>query len=408
MATMSGTSGSSISPSGPSTSPPAQDAPAVPPHKRKYDILVAELGDAPPVGNGKRARRDTILRDTKGPLEKLLSMAKYFPLTFRVVSIRFTTSVSLCTPGHSRAGPDRAVCVRSLASFCFPMLRDTIIPRALRRKLHMRVAVQDGEDASKAPLTPEATAALQALLNGCKLTNEKLALTASNSPSCFYAEGAYDPAKPRQGLLPSQFLLRRASFWTAPASAMDRASKLKKICAARAHGKYIMDAEMLGYVGCQPRTMLSTSAWTIKDGKYDYEKLFNDIVELFQRDPKHPDDVWAAETLAWYQNGVFGCSDVAASDDEDSDDEKDSEVSLILGRRAPRSSTASSDYKSCCYFQKICRPLATLFALPQYRFHYYLSKQLVSVLSISSRCIVINSLISPSTAAPCKIARVSE
>ncbi|KAJ6566487.1 hypothetical protein B0H19DRAFT_1257696 [Mycena capillaripes] len=177
---------------------------------------------------------------------------------------------------------------------------------------------------------------------------------------------------------------------------MDGASKLKKICAAHAHGKYIMDAEMLGYVGCQARTMLSTSAWTIKDGKYDYEKLFNNIVELFQSDPKHPDDVWAAETLAWYQNGVFGCGDAAASDDEDSDDEKDSEMSLILGRRAPRSSTASVAVTSRIlpparnalrkiilvgFNSVLCRNV--VFILMD------LSKRLVSVLSVSSRCFVI-------------------
>ncbi|KAJ6549819.1 hypothetical protein B0H19DRAFT_183535 [Mycena capillaripes] len=182
------------------------------------------------------------------------------------------------------------------------MLRDAIIPWSLRFKIHARAAVEDGEDASEAPLTPEATAALEALLNGCKLTNGKPALSASNFPSCFYADGAYDPADPRHGLLRSPFLLRVARhIWTAPASAMDAASKLKKNCAARAHGKYIMTPEMLGYVGCQARTMLSTSAWTSKDGKYDYEKLFDNIVQLCEPNPEDPDDLWAVETFAWYQ-----------------------------------------------------------------------------------------------------------
>ncbi|KAJ6566488.1 hypothetical protein B0H19DRAFT_1257697 [Mycena capillaripes] len=159
---MSGTSGLSTSPSGPSTSPPAQDAPADPPHKRKYDTLVAELGDAPPVGNGKRAKRDTM--DTKGPLEKLLSMAKYFSR-----GVHPFHDIGLVMHAGSQSRWTVQV---------FPDPTNTVIVPSI----HIRVAVEDSEDASKAPLTPEATAALQALLNGCKLTNGKPALTASKFP----------------------------------------------------------------------------------------------------------------------------------------------------------------------------------------------------------------------------------
>ncbi|KAJ6549891.1 hypothetical protein B0H19DRAFT_1264780 [Mycena capillaripes] len=413
---MSGNTGSS-------TSPPPHDAPLpVPPAtssaKRKYDALVADLGDAPPVGNGKRAKRDTM--DTKGPLEKLLSMAKYLPrgvhpfydigLVMHVgsqshwtVQVSTDPSITVTIPteelqsqrGYNNAfdklvavapesvevlreaykenthwkalihkfrkaagdarqqdtsglkhktncipsDPTKSISPALSASESksdrgvnHPMLRDTIIPWSLRLKIHAHAAVEDDEDVYEAPLTPEATTALEALLNGCKLTNGKPALTASNFPSCFYADGAYDPADPRHGLLRSPFLLRVARhIWTAPASAMDGASKLKKNCAARAHGKYIMTPEMLGYVRCQARTMLSTSAWTSKDGKYDYEKLFDNIVQLFEPNPDDLDDL-----------GVFACGDSAASDDEDSDDD-DSEMATIRARRAARSSTASSD-----------------------------------------------------------------
>jgi hypothetical protein len=46
----------------------------------------------------------------------------------------------------------------------------------------------------------------------------------------------------------------------------------------------------------QGRTLISASDWTIKDGSYDYETMFNNIVLLFEADPTDP---WAVETLEW-------------------------------------------------------------------------------------------------------------
>jgi hypothetical protein len=47
--------------------------------------------------------------------------------------------------------------------------------------------------------------------------------------------------------------------------------------------------------------MLSTSDWTSKDGSYDYEKMFDSIVDLFETDPTDP---WVVETLEWLQRCV--------------------------------------------------------------------------------------------------------
>jgi hypothetical protein len=46
--------------------------------------------------------------------------------------------------------------------------------------------------------------------------------------------------------------------------------------------------------------MLSTAAWTEKDAKYSYERLFSKIIRLFE----DPTDPWAIETLEWYQKCV--------------------------------------------------------------------------------------------------------
>ncbi|KAJ6592597.1 hypothetical protein B0H19DRAFT_1365033 [Mycena capillaripes] len=260
--------------------PPATTA------KRKYDALVADLGDAPPIGNGKRAKQDTM--DTKGPLEKMLSMSKFFPrgvhpfydigLVMYVGSqSRWTVQVSTY-PSNTVTVPveelrsqrqynnafDKLVAVmhwkvlihkfRKAAGDArqqdtsglehktnyLPSAPTKSISPALSvsesksdRDKRARAAVEDEEDTSEAPLTPEAIAALEALLNGCKLTNGKPALTASNFPSCFYADGAYDPTDLNHGCYAVHSCFVSRDTWTAPASAMDGAPKLKKKIARR-------------------------------------------------------------------------------------------------------------------------------------------------------------------------------
>ncbi|KAJ6478899.1 hypothetical protein C8R45DRAFT_833021 [Mycena sanguinolenta] len=129
-------------------------------------------------------------------------------------------------------------------------------------------------------------------------------MTAKTWLSCFYAEGTYDRKDPLLGLFRSAFLLRvTRHIWTGPSSAMDGAERIRAICAARAHGKYDFTREMLGYLLSRPqaRTMLSTSDWTTRDGQYNYETLFDNVLELFEA----PMDEWARDTLAWYQRRVF-------------------------------------------------------------------------------------------------------
>jgi hypothetical protein len=47
--------------------------------------------------------------------------------------------------------------------------------------------------------------------------------------------------------------------------------------------------------------MLGTKEWVPRDGSYDYSKVFDRIVALFAI----PDDLWAKETLEWYQRCVL-------------------------------------------------------------------------------------------------------
>ncbi|KAJ7868069.1 hypothetical protein B0H14DRAFT_2572560 [Mycena olivaceomarginata] len=83
---------------------------------------------------------------------------------------------------------------------------------------------------------------------------------------------------------------------TTPSSALHGAKKIPRMCNARTHGQTQVTPEMLGYACAQARTLISTSDRTHKDGKYNYEKLFANVVELFEADEA---DTWAVETLEW-------------------------------------------------------------------------------------------------------------
>jgi hypothetical protein len=70
------------------------------------------------------------------------------------------------------------------------------LPRAWKTSIHVHI------------LTHLIVSALKALLNGSKTTDGKPALTHKKFPSCFYADGTYDPKNTDAGLFRSQFLLR--------------------------------------------------------------------------------------------------------------------------------------------------------------------------------------------------------
>ncbi|KAF7341461.1 GLOBIN domain-containing protein [Mycena venus] len=424
--TMSTPGASSTTSTSSSNAQVAQSGPApVPPSaaKRAFDEIVASFGDAPVVPRAsKKPKRDTM--ETKTPLNKLLSMAKYFPravhlfldiglalhygaATCWTVAVSSDPSNTITLPEEERVAQKQLVnAFETMVSISIesvdvlrevykeerqwglivrkfrkaaadarqsdthnlehklqylpsdptkpitpaisngelksdrgvnhPMIRDAIISWRLRRKINEKMPAEEGEEAE---LTPAAIKALKALLNGGLTTRSKPAMKAKSWPSCFYADGAYDSNDPQAGLFRSLFLLRVARhLWTAPSSAMDGAERIKAICVARAHGQYRFTKEMLGY-GC---TMLSTSDWTSRDGKYNYEDLFDNILELFE----DPTDTWAIETLGWFQKGVFGGAKVSGSDNGDNNDDSDDSDSEMATIRARRRAACSSESSS--------------------------------------------------------------
>ncbi|KAJ7634339.1 hypothetical protein FB45DRAFT_1141204 [Roridomyces roridus] len=247
-----------------------------------------------------------------------------------------------------------------------PVLRDALLPWAVRLQIHEREAVVEDESedapAPRPSLTKNVKKARKALSQNRDI-NDKLVLTAGRFPSCFYAEGEWDADEPLSGLLRSPFLLRVARhIWTAPKSAMDGAVKLKKTCAARAHGQYTFTPQMIAYVACQARVNLSAENWCEEDGKYKYPSLFKSIVELFEEAEDDDEKEWAADTLAWYQKGVFpgGCNG-GGSDDESEEDEESDMARIRAARR-------SFQLLCSCFFQsRILRRMFSISGFNQYQ-----------------------------------------
>ncbi|KAK6997152.1 hypothetical protein R3P38DRAFT_2563754, partial [Favolaschia claudopus] len=214
-----------------------------------------------------------------------------------------------------------------------PMLRNAIIPWPIRIQINELTTPTD--DSEPTP-TPAAKKALKALMKG-KTIEKKPALTGASDawPSCFYAENSFNPDDPENGLFCSQFILRVLRHtWPTPSSASDPSNAWLRMRSS----KQSLPLLAAAIYRIQARTMISTSEWTEKDGSYKYDKMFDNVLALFEADET---DAWAVETLEWLQNGVFG---VADDDSDDSGDEEGAEspATRVRNHRAARRAAASS------------------------------------------------------------------
>ncbi|KAJ7468187.1 hypothetical protein FB451DRAFT_1401433 [Mycena latifolia] len=180
-------------------------------------------------------------------------------------------------------------------------LRYLILPWSLRRLLpplailphppSITTSRDMDEDAS-------ATAACNDFL--ARLAGNNLDLTAAEVSAFCYEEGTYDPENMDHGLLHSHLLLRVLwHMWTTPSSALfGLEDGLSPRSNAKYHGVFQVLPEMIGCAAIQARTMIATDDWKRQHGSYNYEELFNTIVNLLA----DPDDPWVEETLAWFQS----------------------------------------------------------------------------------------------------------
>ncbi|KAK0431437.1 hypothetical protein EV421DRAFT_1743106 [Armillaria borealis] len=73
---------------------------------------------------------------------------------------------------------------------------------------------------------------------------------------------------------------------------------------------------IIAYGACQAHYAFSSvDSWTRCDGKFDLQKFYEAVVDMYE---DFPEDPWAIASLAWWNKEVFGNLD-GADDDDDSD-----------------------------------------------------------------------------------------
>ncbi|KAK7039703.1 hypothetical protein R3P38DRAFT_3262100 [Favolaschia claudopus] len=160
--------------------------------------------------------------------------------------------------------------------------------------------------------------------------------------SFLYADDSYNPEVLDQGLLRGDAIPRfLRHIWLGPQYAiLGAGKKISKTSNASLHNVKKVTPEMICYAVVQARTALGTSDWTVRDGEYNFEKLFNSLIKLCVADPDDAEDVWPQELLDWCQQQVFG----GATIDSESEAEKSSDEEDVLAqRRRRRRAAADSD-----------------------------------------------------------------
>ncbi|KAK0238381.1 hypothetical protein EDD85DRAFT_1000692 [Armillaria nabsnona] len=75
-----------------------------------------------------------------------------------------------------------------------------------------------------------------------------------------------------------------------------------------------MTGRLIAYGACQAHYALSSlDSWTRRNGKFDLQKFYYSIVDMYE---DFPEDPWAVASLAWWNKEVFGSLD-GADDDND-------------------------------------------------------------------------------------------
>lgn len=154
----------------------------------------------------------------------------------------------------------------------------------------------------------------------------KYPVTAHTYPAFVYLRGQYDPINPSKGLFKGELLVRAfCSIFTSPSSAraeLDddedavgssrKARKITRGTRTRCDVAGLLkmrsvDPRAIAYTTCQLRFALSSStSWNVHDEEFDYNVLYRNIIDYFERplSPKKAAEV--KDLLLWWNRKVFG------------------------------------------------------------------------------------------------------
>ncbi|KAK0438852.1 uncharacterized protein EV420DRAFT_1651270 [Desarmillaria tabescens] len=136
------------------------------------------------------------------------------------------------------------------------------------------------------------------------LANGKVKVMASEWPSFLYDQTLYDPLDNEAGFMKGYLLLRVFLHIFCSNGDPMKQEGPKRGSIAKINGICLVTGCMIAYAACQGCYALSSKdGWTEQDGAFDMTAFYDSIVALFE---SHPDDEWMVETLAWWNEQIFG------------------------------------------------------------------------------------------------------
>ncbi|KAG1849815.1 hypothetical protein C8R48DRAFT_613879 [Suillus tomentosus] len=128
-------------------------------------------------------------------------------------------------------------------------------------------------------------------------------------PLLLYANEAYDPDDPWNGLLRTRLLINAFRHVFTSPSSVDKEPKATRAGNARLHGMTAVTAASIAYVATQVRFALcSSSVFSRTDTSTDSETFYHSLLDLLE-DPDEQGEV--TELLVWWNRQIFPTSSAA-------------------------------------------------------------------------------------------------
>ncbi|KIJ89513.1 hypothetical protein K443DRAFT_117882, partial [Laccaria amethystina LaAM-08-1] len=129
-----------------------------------------------------------------------------------------------------------------------------------------------------------------------RVQDGKIKIRTKHWPSFLYNEGEYDREERDKGLFKGYLLLRvYRHIFTSPSSAIGKVRKGTKPSKAQIYGMKRASGRTIAYACVQTRFLLNNlNSWSTVDGHFDLHTFYNNIVALFEMNPRSP---WVVETL---------------------------------------------------------------------------------------------------------------
>ncbi|KAF8955164.1 hypothetical protein BDZ97DRAFT_1860264 [Flammula alnicola] len=168
--------------------------------------------------------------------------------------------------------------------------------------------------------------------------NGETKIKAKEFPYFLYPEGTvYSLDNEFEGLFRGPLLLRvYRHIFSSPLSAFDKTKRGNKPSQAEKHGITQVEPRGIAYAVLHARMAISGLGWTQRDGFFDNEDFFDNVANMFLR---QPESAWAKETLHWWNSEVCLVRSKKNAkrnpvDDDDSDDGLGNPVDRILAQVA--------------------------------------------------------------------------